>query len=155
MEPTANELAGVVDLFGALTRAELRRAVTELDARSGQDPIDATDLETVIAEARERFVLVECDLDGQTVVTVGPTAFPAQPPHAEDLPHIMDIEYRDIEVDALAPGVRDRFVAAVDRACEAPDESRARTLLDVSYDVEAWATLDLSAQRSRLEPVIE
>ncbi|WP_247728308.1 DUF7109 family protein [Halovivax limisalsi] len=155
MPPTANELAGVVDLFGALTDAELERAVAELDARGGREPTDAAALEAVVDDARERFVLLECDLDGQPGVTVGPTAFPERPAHAEDLPHILEIEYREIDPEALESQVRERFDAAVERACEEGDGPRARTLLDVSYDLEAWAPLDLSGRRSRLEPVIE
>lgn len=145
---SADELAGVVDLFCVLTREELDRALTELAFKRGEDPPERSVVENAIAS----YHLVEC-ADG---LTVGPTAFPTIPDGATDLPHIMSIEPRSIDHERLARTVERRFRGETARAVAAGDGSegddeRIAHLRDVSYDLETWGAIDLSDVRDRLE----
>jgi len=158
MTATGDELAGVVDLFGALTRAELSQALTELAFKQGAAVDDAavTDaIETAITE----YVLVEyqpaaSDADSESLLTVGPAAFPTLPLNAEDLPHILDYEKRSVDRDRLAEQVQTRLEAEADEAVADDDADRAAELLDVSYDLEAWATVETDAVRASLTSVL-
>ena len=158
MTATGDELAGVVDLFGALTREELSQALTELAFKQGAAVDDAavTDaIETAITE----YVLVEyaptsSDADSESLLTVGPAAFPTLPPNAEDLPHILDYEKRAVDRDRLAEQVQTRLKAEADEAVAADDADRAAVLLDVSYDLEAWATVETDAIRASLSAAL-
>ena len=146
---THDEVAGIVDLFGALTREEIRKALSELAYRRGEDPpADA------IAEAIEAFALVEID-DERGLIAPGPAAFPELPEGSEDLPHILDVEDRSVDGEAIERAARDRFRAAADRALEDGDGGRAAELIEVSYDLEAWGGPDLSSVRDRLESVAD
>lgn len=61
-----DELAGIVDLFGALTRAELRTAVTEIAYKRGEEPeVDAID--AAIQRAIDAYALVEVDPESGVV----------------------------------------------------------------------------------------
>lgn len=159
MNATGDELAGVVDLFGGLTRPELERALSEAAFRADGQSVDESALETAIDDALESFALVryERTRDGtrQSLLVAGPTAFPSVPDHAEDVPHILDIERRRLDRDALGETVHGRFTEALEAAVAAGDDDRIRHLLDVSYDVEAWAPVDLAAERGRLEASLE
>ncbi|WP_408957325.1 hypothetical protein [Natrinema sp. 74] len=170
MDATADELAGVVDLFGGLTRAELERALTEAAYRADGQAVDEAALEGAIEAALGSFALVryvpkrgnDAAADGartagdaEPLLVAGPTAFPAVPDHAEDVPHILDIERRRLDREALGEATRERFVAAADEAVSAGDAGRIRTLLDVSYDLEAWASIDCTDERTRLEDALE
>ncbi|WP_436342982.1 DUF7109 family protein [Natronorubrum sp. FCH18a] len=159
MNATADELAGVVDLFGGLTRPELERALSEAAFRADGQSVDESALEAAIDDALESFALVEyersVDDDRQSLLVAGPTAFPSVPEHAEDVPHILDIDRRHLDRDALGERVHDQFVEAADAAVDADDGDRIRHLLDVSYDVEAWAPVDLASERDRLEETLE
>ena len=158
MTATGDELAGVVDLFGALTREELSQALTELAFKQGAAVDDAavTDaIETAITD----YVLVEYkpeggDANSESLLTVGPAAFPTLPPNAEDLPHILEYEKRSVDRDRLAEQVQTRLEAEADEAVAADDADRAAALLDVSYDLEAWATVETDAIRASLTPVL-
>jgi len=82
MSTTHDELAGVVDLFGALTHAELTTALGELAFKKGQD-VDETALEAAIESAVRAYALVEYEpadrpeaSASETLVTVGPLRFP-------------------------------------------------------------------------------
>ncbi|MFC3957343.1 DUF7109 family protein [Halovivax cerinus] len=152
MEPTVDELAGIVDLFGALTRSELERALTELAARTGRSEPAAAD---AIDAALESFALLACDVDGSDGFVAGPAAFPTLPPHAEDLPHILEVPPRSPSADELARLAGERFAAEVDQAVDANDEAHARDLLDLSYEVEAWAPVDLDDERDRLDALCD
>jgi hypothetical protein len=167
MNPTADELAGVVDLFGGLTRSEIERALDEAAFRADGGSVDETALEATIDRALESFALVACG-GGQTaappastdggddvLLVAGPTAFPTVPDHAEDVPHILDVEPRRLDRAALAEATREEFGGAVDEAIDDTDADRMETLLDASYDVEAWAPVELAAERSRLEVALE
>jgi hypothetical protein len=161
MELTADELAGVVDLFGALTRAELRDALAELAFKE-----DATlaDPEARIDEAIEKYHLVEVPpavvtptetaMDGPVLV-VGPAAFPALPADADDLPHIMSVADREVATEAVTEEVIDRFEEDVAAAVEDGDVATAEKLLDVSYELTAWGETDLDSTRRDLEAVTD
>lgn len=158
MSTTHDELAGVVDLFGALTRSELTRALDELEFKRGE-AVDETALQSNIETAVDAYVLVEyepagTDEGGETRLTVGPTAFPTLPSNAEELPHILDYERRSVDRDRLAEQVRERLTADAEAVVEAGDTDRAEKLVDVSYDIEAWAAVEARGIRSRLEPLL-
>ncbi|WP_254763078.1 DUF7109 family protein [Natrinema marinum] len=169
MDATADELAGVVDLFGGLTRAELERALAEAAYRADGQSLDDEALEGAIETALESFALVRYDpergsdaaadgagADGaEPLLVAGPTAFPAVPDHAEDVPHILDVQRRRLDREALGEAARERFVAAAEDAVAAGDADRIRTLLDISYDLEAWAPVDCTDERTRLEDALE
>ncbi|WP_222920013.1 hypothetical protein [Natrinema sp. SYSU A 869] len=163
MDATADELAGVVDLFGGLARAELERALTEAAYRADGRAVDDAALETAIDEAVESFALVRYEpadedtgsiADDEALLVAGPTAFPTVPEHAEDVPHILDIERRRLDREALGETARERVLEAVDEAAAADDTERLRSLIDVSYDVETWAPVDLTDERAQLEDTL-
>jgi hypothetical protein len=158
MSTTHDELAGVVDLFGALTRTELTAALDELAFKKGQD-VDEAALRSAIEAAIDAYALVEyepaaSDADTEPLVTVGPTAFPTLPSSAEDLPHILDYDRRSVDRERLAEQVSHRLTSEAEAAVDADNAVRAAELLDVSYDIEAWASVDAGAVRSVLEPVL-
>jgi len=141
--PSPDEVAGVVDLFGALAREELADALAELAFKRGADP--PTD--AVLDDAVDSYHLVEHD----GLLVVGPAAFPALPEGAGDLPHILGVEARPVERGAVVETVEERFRAETARALAAGDEEAVERLLDASYDVEAWGAVDLSELRRRLD----
>ena len=151
---TKDELAGVVDLFGALTRAELARALAELAFKQGK-AVDESAFESVIAAAVDDYYLVEGEYDGASVLASGPVAFPAVPENGEDLPHIMDVPDRGVDRTALAERARSRLREEAEAVVEAGDEERAGYLLDVSYDLEAWGPVETDAVRERLDSVLD
>lgn len=155
MDVTADELAGVVDLFGGLTRAELERALSEVAYRTDGQSLAAETVESALERSLETFSVVTYEHDDRTLYVSGPTAFPTTPAHAEDLPHILDLESRHVERDLLGKQASRRFEAAVEDALEAADDGRARWLVDVSYDVETWAPVDLGDERDRLDELLE
>ncbi|MFW6000431.1 MAG: DUF7109 family protein, partial [Halorubrum sp.] len=149
-----DDLAGVVDLFGWLTRAELSRALSELAfkrrAEVDDDAIDAA-IDLAVAE----YALVPAPdgalsgdgatnrtATGSAPLAVGPAAFPTLPEGAEDLPHILDVPDRGVDREALADAVLDRLREEAVEAITQGDDDRLETLADVTYDVEAWAPVD-------------
>ena len=158
-ERTHDELAGVVDLFGALSRSELERALEELAFKRGGQSADAEALAAAVDDAVDRYYLVEYDDPGgdasDALLAVGPVAFPTLPPNAEDLPHILDVEPRDPDREALGERVGDRFREEAARAVDEGDAERVEHLLDVSYDLEAWTPVDVSAERERLAAALD
>ena len=146
MDLSGDELAGIVDLFGALSRPELRTALAELAFRWHED-VDDVVLDALVDDAVDRFYLLPVD----DRIVAGPAAFPTLPDGAEDLPHILDVPHRSPDTDELGRVAGDRFADEVADAIEAGDTERARELLDLSYDVEAWAPVELADERSRLD----
>jgi hypothetical protein len=140
-----DELAGVVDLFGALRREELRDALRELAFKRGDD-FDSDAADADVEAAVRDYSLVAVDVDGDSVLAPGPVAFPELPRNATDLPHILDVDERDLDRETLAAAVRDRLEAD---AADAEGE-RARYLVDVTYDAEAWAPVELEDVREQL-----
>lgn len=149
MEYTADELAGIVDLFGALEREVLERAVGELAFRAGEEVPDR-EIQSSIDAALASYALVSVELDGTSLLAPGPTAFPELPEGAEDLPHILDVERREVPREATETAVRKRLAAA---AATLDDPDRAAALIDITYDTEAWAGVDLEDVRDRLEAI--
>jgi hypothetical protein len=155
MEPHPDELAGVVDMFGALTRAELQEALAELAFKQGEgyDPDAFAD---DIATAVEGYYLVPVDSseaggdgkEGPQLLVPGPVAFPDLPENAEDLAHIMNISTRRVDRDTAGRAGVERFRTEV---AETATPERASTLVDVSYELETWAGVDLSDVRGQLD----
>jgi hypothetical protein len=151
MELTADELVGVVDVFGALTRAELAEALSELAFKRAAEFENA---DNAIDDAVASYRLVAVDHgDGEAaerVLVPGPTAFPAIPEGAEDLPHIMDVPDRDVDRARLHATVADRFREESVVAVRSDDPAFVDRLLDVSYELEVWGDVDVSGARERL-----
>ena len=153
MELGPDELAGVVDGAGGLTRAELRTAVDDLVARAGASL--ETDLEAAVTAAIDRYYLIELpappgvEADGPLLVP-GPAALPRLPEGGEDLPHLIDVEPRPVDREAAALAVEDRLRADAARAVAEADASRATLLLDACYEVEAWGPVDLDDVKAGL-----
>ena len=159
-----DDLAGVVDLFGALTREELSDALSELafKARAEVDDdaiaaaIDAGLAEYYLVEAPDAMVSGgETTANGTTYLAVGPAAFPSLPPNAEDLPHILDVGDRTVDREAVAERVLDRLREEADAAVAAGETERMEDLLDVTYDVELWAPVDAAAVQETLHDALE
>ncbi|RNJ26976.1 DUF7109 family protein [Halosegnis longus] len=146
MTLSPDEVAGVVDLFGELSPTELARAREELGYRLGE-AIPETDVRAAV----RAYTLVPYERDGERRIAVGPTAFPVIPDGGEDLPHILDIEPRTPERDALVAAALDRFREASLLALRIERAGACERLVDVSYDIEAWADVSLGAIRERLD----
>ena len=151
---TGDELAGVADLFGALTRDELESALGELAFKRGE-AVDEDAIDDAVAAAIEGYYLVAVDHDGETLLAPGPVAFPTLPDGAEDLPHIMDAPDRDVDDEGVVEAAERRLRADAAQAVDADDTERIERLLDVSYDLEAWGSIDVSGARDRLTDAIE
>lgn len=152
-----DELAYVLELFGALAESEFRRAVREAAFRVGRD-VDADALAERVDAAADSFHVVRVEPDAVPLVVPaldddeaayvpGPRAWPTEPDGAEDLPHILDLDERAVDRDALATHVGEQLRAAVERAAARGDADRLHDVLDVTYDVEAWADVDLADTR--------
>jgi hypothetical protein len=161
MSTTGDELAGIVDLFGALTRAELSDALAELAFKQGEE-VDSDAVEAAIATALADYVLVEYDPpdDGtesggdDPLLAVGPAAFPTLPEYGEDLPHILDYEQRAVDRDRLAEQVRARLDAEAEAAIDNGASERAAALHDISYDLEAWGGVEVDGIRASLAALL-
>ncbi|PSP66127.1 hypothetical protein BRC85_12090 [Halobacteriales archaeon QS_1_69_70] len=149
---TDDELAGIVDLFGALRRPELSTAVSELAYRRGAEP---TDVDAAVEAACSAFVLVAVPGEEGELLAVGPTAFPTLPDGAEDLPHILDVEPRSVDRERVGRTAEERLRGEAARAVAAGDADRIATLRDVTYDLEAWAPVALDTLRERLDAAAE
>ncbi|WP_435152713.1 DUF7109 family protein [Haladaptatus sp. DFWS20] len=156
MSKTKDELAGVVDLFDALSRDELAQALTELAYKQGK-VVDESTFESVIEDAVQDFYLVEAESDGNadgddaTVLVPGPVAFPTLPENGEDLPHIMDVPERSVNRERIG----ERVKSHLQREAKNADGERAGHLLDVSYDLEAWAPVSADDVRDRLDESLD
>jgi hypothetical protein len=156
-----DELAGVLDIFGALSEPEFRRAVSEAAFRTGRD-VDEDALAARVDDATATFHVVRVAPDavprvvpalddGAAAYVPGPRAWPEEPDGAEDLPHILDVEPRTVARDALATRVRQQLRTSIEQAAAAGDADRLHDLLDVTYDVEAWADIDLGDTRGLVD----
>lgn len=155
-EATHDELAGIVDLFDALTRPELEQALVELAYRRGSDVREDAVAAAVEEAVREYYLValpaeaVDGAVDDDEALIVGPVAFPMLPAEGEDLPHILDVPDRSVDRAAAAEHVAERLREEADTAVETEDEARAGTLIDATYDAEAWGSVDLGETRDRL-----
>jgi len=163
MDVTADELAGLVDLFGALTREELQAAAAELAFKADGD-FEPTAFADDVDDAIHSYHLLAVDaaavddgsVDGDaTWLVAGPLAFPDLPDGAGDLPHIMDVDQRTVDRAAVGRAAEERFRGEAATAAESGDAERVEDLLDVSYELEAWAPVDLAAARERLDAALE
>jgi hypothetical protein len=170
-----DDLAGVVDLFGWLTRAELSRALSELAFKQRTEVDDdaiAAAVDVAVAEyalvpappealswggaasqgsAPEGVADPDDGLDADDVaLAVGPAAFPSLPDGAEDLPHILDVSEREVDREALAAAVRARLSEDAVAAIREGDADRLEVLADVTYDIETWAPVDAGDVRERI-----
>lgn len=152
MDLTGDDLAGVIDLFGALTPAELDRAIEELAFKRGAAPPDPP-VEAALADYR--LVELERSDDAPPILAPGPTAFPTLPAGAEDLPHVLAVEPREIDRESLGAAAEERFRADAARAVLDGDSERIERLIDASYDLETWAPVDLGAVRDRLDAAVD
>ncbi|KAB1189161.1 MULTISPECIES: hypothetical protein [Haloferax] len=154
-ESTYDDLAGIVDLFGALTRTELEDALDELAFKEGRET-DTDALSGAISDAVDAYYLVAYDSDeaDDELLTVGPMAFPTLPPRAEDLPHILDYPVRDVPRNDLVEQVESRLRGAAARAVQSGDIDEIARLLDVTYDLEAWADADVASIRDKLDAAL-
>ena len=165
-----DDLAGVVDLFEWLTRAELARALSEL-AFKRRAEVDDDAIAAAVDVAVAEYALVpappaalseggesppatadpEAGLGADDVaLAVGPAAFPSLPAGAGDLPHILDVPERDVDREALSEAVLSRLSEDAVSAIRESDADRLEVLADVTYDVEAWAPVDAGAIRERI-----
>lgn len=149
MTPTPDELAGIADLFGALTREELAEAVENVAARTGET-FDPGEIDAAISAACEEYYLI--DVDG--LLAPGPAALPTLPEHGADLPHMMSIEARTIDRETVARAAEESLRAEAAQAVAAEDGDRARELLDVCYEIDSWGPTDLSDVRERLDELV-
>ncbi len=167
-----DELAGIVERFGALTRAELADALSELAFKRRTD-VDATAVDDAIAAATAGYVIVPVPTDAVHVaggddsdpsdhepeadglLAVGPAAFPTPPPNVEHLPHILDVPDRTVDRDRLAEATLDRLRSDVDAAVDDGDDARLEGLLEVTYDLDAWATADATGTRDRIVRLLD
>ena len=149
---TDDELAGIIDLFGALRRPELSAAVSELAYRQGSEP---PDVDAAVEAARSSFVLLAVPGEEGQLLAVGPAAFPTLPDGAEDLPHILDVEPRSVDRDRVGRAAEERLRGEAARAVAAGDADRIAALRDVTYDLEAWAPVALDTLRARLDAAAE
>ncbi|WP_144798922.1 DUF7109 family protein [Halorubrum depositum] len=165
-----DDLAGVVDLFDWLTRAELSRALSEL-AFKQRTEVDDDAIAAAIDVAVAEYALVPAPpgaldeagdeapavaapdegLDADDVaLAVGPAAFPSLPEDAGDLPHILDVPERDVDREALSKAVLERLSEDAVAAIGEGDADRLEVLADVTYDIEAWAAVDAEPIRERI-----
>jgi hypothetical protein len=147
----SDELAGLVDQFGALTPAELERAVEEVAFRAGNSVADDT-LAEALDGAEHRLQIVAVDDGNDRLYVAGPGALPRLPPGGENLPQILDVPERTVEREVVVEAAERRLREAAARAVGAADRERVELLLDATYDLEAWAPVaDASGVRARLD----
>lgn len=153
MELSGDDLAGVVDSLGALTRDELRDALAELAFKQGEDA-DSERFEDLIDEAIDDYQLIRLDspASGQDpLLVVGPSAFPTRPEGTQDLRHILDIDERDIDRERTGEAATDRLREEAVLTTEMGNTGEIERLIDVSYDIEAWAPVTLDEIRRHLD----
>lgn len=150
MEFSGDEVAGVVDSFGALTRAELRQALAELAFKRGEDAAPEQ-FDSVIDEALAEYRLVRIDRNPEPAVVVGPAAFPIRPDGTADLQYILDVEHRDIDRERASEAATARLREEAALAIEMGDTDTIAELIDVSYDIESWASANLGGVRTYLD----
>lgn len=162
MDISADELAGVVDLFGALAREDLRQGCVELAFKNGEDR-DPGEFDGAIERAVESYHLVAVPADddggvatgGEDLLVAGPAAFPELPEGATDLVHVLDADERTVDREVVSRAAERRFRSEAAVAVEAGDREGIRRLLDVSYELEAWGAVDLGGTRDRLDSALE
>ena len=156
MRLSGDDLAGIADLFGGLTEAELDRAVEELAFKRGDDH-DPAGLTEAVEDALDSYHLVAVGPEDASaavddpLLVPGPAAFPALPEGGTDLPHIMDAPERSIDREMVAEAAHEKLLVDAEAAVDAGDAGAATRLVDVSYDLETWGPVDASDVRDLLD----
>jgi len=115
MNCTGDDLAGVVDLFGGLSREDLAAALVELAFKQGEDT-EPSAFESDIDSALRAYELVELEPDAETSLLVaGPAAFPRIPEAAADLHHILDAQQRAIDRAEAGDAAAEKLHLAMQR----------------------------------------
>lgn len=146
---TGDEVAGVVEVFGALTRTELREALAELSYRTSGDA-DEAGARAAVEDALASYHLVPVGEDPELLVA-GPAAFPTLPARADDLPHLLEVPERSPDGDRVRRAAERRFRREAAAAVASGEESDLDRLLDASYDLESWGVGDLDDVRDRID----
>lgn len=154
MDLSPDELAGIVDLFGALDRPTLRRGCVELAFKQGEDR-EPEHFDAAIDDAVESYHLLALEESGTELLVPGPVAFPTLPEGARDLPHILDVAEQTLDRQRLGDAAERRFRDDAAEAIETDDSERIADLLDVSYELEVWAPVELSGARTRLDEALQ
>lgn len=148
MDISLDEIAGILQLFGGLTRSELEQAMSEVAFRLDESTPPSSWLDDRLATAQTRGIIVRDESKDPALYVPGPAAFPTAPTGSEDLPHILDIDSRSIDREAIAAQLQDEITDEVDPSTA---DERISTLIDLSYDIETWAGVDAEALRSTLD----
>ena len=149
--PPADDCGAVA----VLTDRRILFLVGEPPERQG-DFVESVPYEAVDDAVASYHLVAVADHDAdaeEPLLVVGPVAFPDLPEGAADLPHIMDVPSRDLSRAAVVEAVKSRFRDDAVVAVKAGDDDRIATLLDVSYDIEAWEDVDMDGLRDRLDDV--
>lgn len=154
MDVTGDEIAGVAGLFDGVTHGELAAALAELAYKRGESH-DPAAFRDPVEQAVEQYYLVAVEDEhataaAESVLVPGPVAFPAPPAGANDLPHILDVPDRAVDRTAAGEAAAERLLAEAATAVDAGDTDRITELIDVSYELGAWADVDLTPARDRL-----
>ncbi len=150
-----DQLAGVIDLFGALTPSEVESALAELAFKRGET-VEADAVVAAIDDAVASYAVVRYRDGDRTLLAPGPAAFPTLPPDAEDLPHILDVPDREVDREAAGIAVAEQLRAEAAAAVAAGDADAIRRLLDVTYDVGVWTdAVAVDEIRERLDDALD
>lgn len=150
-----DQLAGVIDLFGALTPSEVESALAELAFKRGET-VEADAVVAAIDDAVASYAVVRYRDGDRTWLAPGPAAFPTLPPDAEDLPHILDVPDREVDREAAGIAVAEQLRAEAAAAVAAGDADAIRRLLDVTYDVGVWTdAVAVDEIRERLDDALD
>lgn len=153
--PDGDELAGIAEQFGALTRAELLWAAEEVAFRDGRE-FDEAAVDEAIDRALDRLRLVAFDGPERRLLAAGPAAFPRLPAAADRLPHVLDISERSVDRAVLVEAATRRLRGAAARAVDEADRDRMTRMVDATYDLEAWAPeADAGGVRERLDDALD
>lgn len=154
MEITPDELAGIVDLFGGLSEAELLTALEDLAARTGES-YDPEQWTRAVDEALDDYYLVRVPCDQRAIIVPGPVSLPALPEHGDDLPHILDVDRRRPDPSVIGRSVEKRLRGDAARAINEQDRHLAERLLDICYEVDTWGSVDTTEIRTALNDSID
>lgn len=138
------------DIEAAIDRYHLVRV--GIDAFEAESPVDSDgSASTDTPEAADSSTDTGGTGGTDTLLVAGPGAFPSLPEGATDLVHILDIEKRPVDRSVAGSEVLDRFREDAATAVDAADDEWVTHLIDVSYELEAWADVDLAAERDHLD----
>lgn len=156
MNLTGNDIAGIVDIFGGLTRGELGEALAELAFKQGEeyDPSEFADEIDAVIDSYQLVSLDPQSIDtpvDDSLLVPGPAAFPTIPEQSQDLRHILDIEERQIDRDTAGEAAADRLHEAAVIALRTEDDEEIDRLIDLSYEIETWAPVELDETRRLME----